>query len=599
MPKFKVRVGDICLSRLIPWNELLDIKDEVKRFATWNPDTKEWVIQPHKIIYARDEVIETLKNIFGNIAEIEEIVDRMVKEGRSIDVEIKYDKLIINPPPLSREDWESLINETSVPYYVPTSEFDYRLIRLRLLKYNKQEKVLEGPPVVLDMLENWANKRGFSINIIGELPEPKQIYIPKDEIQLLPFQKKALEAWLIRERGTIVIPTGGGKTFVGLKALSELAVRTLICVTTIELAKQWKERIRDYLGIEAGLLGGGQLSLAPVTVAIYNSATKYVDRLIRNFDFIIFDEGHHVPAETFKEIALKMWARKRMVLSATPERYDKNELLIYATCGDPVYKISYYELARMGLVAPIQFKRIYIDLTSEEWDEYRNALAKYREGKLAYLQRAKQIALTASKKYEVLARIIQKHQKEKILVFCQYINQAEKAYRIVRNFEPRTALVTGSVSNGDRRRIFDMFRNGNVRIIVTTTVLDEGIDVPDADVAIIMSGSGTKRQMIQRVGRVVRWRPGKIAKIYEIVASDTIDETLAYRRDIRKDFSMREMNVLIKAARYAMLNSTIRKLFKMFLLWKEGKVKFSDEDLHELVKLIEESIKRMEMRVRT
>ena len=236
---------------------------------------------------------------------------------------------------------------------------------------------------------------------------------------------------------------------------------------------------------------------------------------------------HHVPAETFKEVMLNMSAPYRMALSATVERSDGNEHLIYLACGELVYRITYRELIRYGLVVPVRHYRIYVDLTEEEREEYERA---------KNVLQLKSIAGKASAKIDVACKIalFEYELGSKILIFTQYVNQAEEIYKKLREHVRQVALITGETR--DRDLILKQFAKGNVKILVATTVLDEGVDVPDADVAIIVSGTGSSRQMIQRIGRVVRAVPGKTeARVYEIVARRTIEEALSENRHPKEE----------------------------------------------------------------
>ncbi len=348
----------------------------------------------------------------------------------------------------------------------------------------------------------------------------------QDKVTLYPFQETALNRWISNNyRGTIVIPTGGGKTFIALKAIAQLSIRTLILVVTEELLEQWYTRIVRYLGYVPGRLSGKHDELRDITVCTYHTAVKRISEIRDYFDLVIADECHHVPAETFKEVMFQISAPYRMALSATVERSDGNEHLIFLACGEPVYKVTYRELVKYGLVVPIRHYRIYVDLEDDEREQYD--LAKN-------INQLKSIALKARQKIDIAYRIakVEYELGSKTLIFTQYVSQAEEIYKKIREDIREVALVTGNVR--DRESIFRSFAKGNIRIIVTTTVLDEGIDVPDADVAIIVSGTGSQRQMIQRIGRVVRATEQKReARVYELVTRKTIEEALSENRHPR------------------------------------------------------------------
>ncbi|WP_333638966.1 DEAD/DEAH box helicase [Pyrobaculum aerophilum] len=347
----------------------------------------------------------------------------------------------------------------------------------------------------------------------------------KKGFSLLPFQVEAVENWTSHGmRGTVIIPTGGGKTFVGLEAMYRAGTSAIVLVVTKELAAQWAERIRKYLGVSPGVLGGGYKEVRDVTVAIYNSAVKHIDELRGRFGLVIFDEAHHVPAETFKEVALSLESPFRLALSATPEREDQNEHLIYEAVGPPVYRASYRSMIEAGLVVPVEHYRIYVRMTREEEALY----ASLPQNNAIVLRNA---AAKASKKIPIAVRVVVQEVAlgSKVLVFTQFIDQAEELYKRLRESGIAAELITSE--EGNREAAFRRFSNGLSKVVVTTTVLDEGVDVPDAEVAVIVSGTGSRRQMIQRVGRVVRATAGKrAARVYEIITRNTIEEALSEAR---------------------------------------------------------------------
>ena len=527
-----------------------------------------------------------LKNI-DKIVDLEMLESELAKR-KTVILEEKDGQLVIKfPRRLSYEERMRILDAFSIYYYkqrLVNDHFELEPRRLTLVKFNEEKTELYGNYFIVQYLDV-LRELGFT-NIIDRVQwVERQVNVKKQGFELYNFQKEALQNWLKNGNfGTIVIPTGGGKTFIGLEAIATLRLPTLICVTTIELALQWKERIRKYLGYEAGILGGGFQQIRDITIAIYNSATKYIDKLKDRFGLVIFDEGHHVPAETFKEIALRIKAKYRLVLTATPKRFDQNEALIFLTCGKPVYSISYSELVKYGIVSPIKYHKIYVSLNDDERERYEEALQISSTPKR--INELKKISFMAEAKYSKLLDIIRNHPTEKILVFCQYIEQARKSYELIRKIEPKCALVIGQITNGQRKRIFDAFRRGDIRIIVTTTVLDEGIDVPDAEVCIIMSGTGQPRQMIQRIGRVIRWRPEKIAYVYEIVTRGTIEERLSENRYPFDVFDLRKMHKILEEARKKYLNKELQKLVKKWKEIEEGKRKVSEKEKRELLEKI-------------
>jgi len=429
---------------------------------------------------------------------------------------------ITYPRPLAREEEKFLFSFLTCKYNVQSKPLEYYT---KLLKFIRQDgsSSYYFPFFALPVVEAVSKKLGFSLT--GEVRVGfSRIKTGDAKYRLYRFQKEAVDRWCANGyRGAVVIPTGGGKTFVGLEAIRRLSLSTLICVTTKELAEQWRSRLKEMLGIDAGLLGDTKKDIKPVTVAIYNSASKYVNLIRNRFGLLICDECHHVPAQTFKTVAIAVRAPYRLALSATPKRYDANESLVFFTCGKVVYTANYQELVNLKLASPLRFYRIYVNLTSDEVMQYSSV----DSSNIFSFTKLAKIAYRAERKYSVLRKLLEKLKNRKIIIFTQYVDQAERANKVAKEVM-KSALLVGNTK--DREKIFERFKSGKLNCIVSTTVLDEGIDVPDADVAVILSGSGSERQLMQRIGRVLRYREGKVATVIEIVTRNTIEEKIAERR---------------------------------------------------------------------
>jgi hypothetical protein len=260
--------------------------------------------------------------------------------------------------------------EFKLKYNVVTREGELKQRDLKLVAVAQERGtyVVRFPVFVRSRVVEMLRGLGYVVTEEGR-EYPRVAY--KRQFTLFPFQAEAVENWVARGmRGSVVIPTGGGKTFIGLEAMYRSGVSALVLVVTRELALQWVERIRKFLGVSPGMLGGGERDVRDVTVAIYNSAVKYLDELVGRFGLVVFDEAHHVPAETFKEVALGLDSPYRLALSATPEREDRNEHLIYEAVGPPVYRASYRSMVEAGLVVPVEHYRIYVRMSNEEAATY-------------------------------------------------------------------------------------------------------------------------------------------------------------------------------------------------------------------------------------
>ncbi len=382
-------------------------------------------------------------------------------------------------------------------------------------------------------------------------PLPCQIY--SRELPLRDYQREALEAWMREKRGIVVLPTGAGKTLVAIAAIAKLARPTLIVVPTLELMDQWEESVKEHLGISPGRYGGGEKSIGCVTIATYDSAYINAEQLGDKFELLVFDEVHHLPSPGYRQIAELCVAPWRMGLTATPEREDGlHEMLPYLV-GPVVYRRYVRELAGKWL-AEFDVVRVYALMSESEREEYAKLTEVYksflrkrglrmrsprdfeklaalsvrdaeaREALLAWY-RARRIALHASMKLDVLKDLLAKHRGDKVLIFAEHSD-------VVRAISSRFLIpeVTYKTPEEERRAVLAAFREGRVRALATSRVLEEGVDVPDANVAVILSGTGSRREFVQRLGRILRPRQGKRALLYEVVTSGTREVGISRKR---------------------------------------------------------------------
>ncbi|ABL78054.1 DEAD/DEAH box helicase [Thermofilum pendens] len=391
--------------------------------------------------------------------------------------------------------------------------------RMRTAHVDWQRKEVSTPVALLDSLKTFLEAHGF--RVLVSIEEKPPITVPLEHnFKLLPHQVEAYKQWTRKRRGTISIFTRGGKSFIALEAIYSLRKPTIVFVTTQELVETWISYFEKYLGLPrsfVGVLGGGEQKIREITVATYSSAVKYIDLIKSRFELAIFDEAHHVPAATFKQVALGVDALYRMALSATPERRDRNEGLLFTLCGGLLYRLTYEDLVRLKVVAPIEV----LDAVFVEGPE---------------------------EKKKKLLEILRRHADGKVIVYTQYLQTAEDVYDLLRRNGFNAEIVTGDTPAHKRELAFKNFVEGRSNVIVTTTVLDEGITVPDADVAVIYEGTGEGRQMIQRIGRVLGYYPGKTAKVYEIVDLTNPREKSAYRRRswVRELYRVRGLEEIVR-----------------------------------------------------
>jgi superfamily II DNA or RNA helicase len=375
------------------------------------------------------------------------------------------------------------------------------------------------------------------------------------DYELREYQRGALSAWHeADDRGVIELPTGSGKTVVAIGAVAELGVPTLVVVPTIDLLDQWEHELREEFGDPIGRLGGGEQRVEPVTVSTYDSAYLRADELGDRFGFVVFDEAHHLGGEGYRQIARLLAAPARLGLTATFERPDGAHETIEDLVGPVVYRRDPADLAGDHL-AEFDIKRIEVSLTPaerERYDDLQGTFADYlaasgirmrsgsdyrelvkrsgndpraREALLAK-QRAREVMMNAERKVEELADILDRHREDRIIVFTAY---TELVYRLSERF--LLPAITNETGAEERRRILERFRDGRYSRVVAANVLDEGVDVPDANVAVVLSGSGSEREFTQRLGRILRPKAdGSRALLYEVVSEGTAEEGVAERR---------------------------------------------------------------------
>ncbi len=372
--------------------------------------------------------------------------------------------------------------------------------------------------------------------------------------QLRDYQREALDAWMRSGcRGVIVLPTGAGKTLVAIHAIAALQKPALVVVPTIELLNQWKSVVSKSLGVRPGVIGGGERELGFVTITTYSSAYLHAEELGNKFWLLVFDEVHHLAGENLRQIAELSAAPSRMGLTATFEREDEKHVDLIELVGPVVYRKAVYEMKGRHL-ADFDVVRVYVELSDEEKARYSYLLSKYsevvekigwtpkgpgdfkklvavgersrevREALMAWRE-ARKIAFHASAKLDLLRELLRKHRGDKVIIFTE-LNEA--VHRISR--ELLIPEITHKTTMNERKEILSRFRDGVYRAIVTSRVLEEGIDVPDANVAIVLSGTGSRREFVQRLGRILRPAPGKRAVLYEVVTRGTSERWASWRR---------------------------------------------------------------------
>jgi superfamily II DNA or RNA helicase len=373
-----------------------------------------------------------------------------------------------------------------------------------------------------------------------------------------PYQQQALAAWLKGRRGVVELPTGAGKTRLAVLALLEVRRDTLVLVPTLDLVAQWAEVLRRDTGLAVGTIGGGAFDIAPVTVSTYASAYRHGERFGNRFGFAIFDECHHVPGAGYAHCAEVLIAPYRLGLSATPERADQRHGLLDGLIGPPVFRKAIPELSGVYL-ADYDVRTLHVDLTPSEreryeaergiyrrfvselgmslsspgaWQRFVFAASRSEEGRRALdaYHAQRHLAFAAEAKLACLAELLHRHRDEQVLVFT-HDNRA--AYEVSQRF--LLPLITHQTRMAERTEILRRFRDGRWPFLVTSKVLNEGVDVPKASVAVILSGNASVREHVQRLGRILRKGrtaagEDKRAVLYEVLTRATTEQGTSDRR---------------------------------------------------------------------
>lgn len=378
----------------------------------------------------------------------------------------------------------------------------------------------------------------------------------------MAHQQNALRLWTeAKRRGVVVMPTGSGKTFFAMMAMQSAGRPTLVVVPTIDLLQQWTFQLEKAFRQPVGMLGGGSHTVLPLTVTTYDSAVLKMNEIGAKFGLVIFDECHHLPGEVNRSAATLCLAPYRLGLTATPERSDDGEAVMERIIGKTVCRIFIDELEGTVL-APYATKRIFVPLAPGEEAEYREARRRYvdfirahgidfsvpdgwqrfmilcarmkggREVMRAWL-RQREIARCGRAKLDALWKIIREHPGARTIVFTA---DNDTAYAIGEAL--CLPVLTHKTKAAERKDFLDRFRAGDYPVLVTSKVLNEGVDVPEASIGIVISGSAGTREHIQRLGRILRrTKEGKQACLYELVSAGTSEMNVSERRRANRAYA--------------------------------------------------------------
>ena len=354
-----------------------------------------------------------------------------------------------------------------------------------------------------------------------------EIALKQDDWKIRPYQELAAEGFWHGGSGVIVLPCGAGKTIVGAAAMAHAKATTLILVTNTIAARQWREELLKRTSLnedEIGEYSGAKKEIRPVTIATYQVMTKKKNGVYAHLDLfdsydwglIIYDEVHLLPAPIFRFTA-DIQSRRRLGLTATLVREDGMEGEVFSLIGPKRFDVPWKEIESQGYIAPAECIEVRVNLTETERLTYATAEVENRYRYCA----------TTRTKRDVVEALVKKHQGEQILVIGQYIDQLDELSEVL-----GVPLIKGETPIKEREILFNKFRSGEITTLVVSKVANFSIDLPDATIAIQVSGAfGSRQEEAQRLGRILRPKSdGRTAKFYSVVSRDTIDQDFAQNR---------------------------------------------------------------------
>ncbi|ROP38792.1 DNA repair helicase XPB [Saccharothrix texasensis] len=357
--------------------------------------------------------------------------------------------------------------------------------------------------------------------------EAHPIDLVEDGWKLRDYQRLAAQAFWAGGSGVVVLPCGAGKTLVGAAAMAEAGATTLILVTNTVAGRQWKRELIARTSLteeEIGEYSGERKEIRPVTIATYQVITrkskgeyKHLELFdSRDWGLIVYDEVHLLPAPVFRMTA-DLQSRRRLGLTATLVREDGQEGDVFSLIGPKRYDVPWRDIEAQGWIAPAECVEVRVTLTDNERLQYATAEPEERY----------KLCSTARTKLPVVKAILERHPDEPTLVIGAYLDQLESLGEAL-----DAPIIQGSTKNKEREALFDRFRRGELRTLVVSKVANFSIDLPEASVAVQVSGTfGSRQEEAQRLGRLLRPKgDGRQAHFYSVVSRDTLDTDYAAHR---------------------------------------------------------------------
>jgi len=398
-----------------------------------------------------------------------------------------------------------------------------------LLFEQRDENTVVIQPWARGELKQQLLKLGWPAeDLAGYTPgTPHEIALLENDWSLREYQKDAVRSFYDNGSGVVVLPCGAGKTLVGAGAMATVKTNTLILVTNTVSARQWRSELLKRTTLteeEIGEYSGQTKEIKPVTIATYQILTAkrggqyshlaLLDAL--DWGLIVYDEVHLLPAPVFK-LTAELQARRRLGLTATLVREDGREGDVFSLIGPKRFDAPWKEIEAQGFISPAACFEVRVDLPQSERLEYAASADDQRY----------RLAATADAKLQVVTDLVAKHEGESILVIGQYLDQIEQLGELL-----HAPTLTGSTPVAERELLYEQFRTGETRVLVVSKVANFSIDLPEASVAIQVSGSfGSRQEEAQRLGRLLRPKQsGLTASFYTLVARDTVDQDFAQNR---------------------------------------------------------------------
>lgn len=357
--------------------------------------------------------------------------------------------------------------------------------------------------------------------------EAHAIELDEKDWKLRDYQRLAAQAFWAGGSGVVVLPCGAGKTLVGAAAMAEAQATTLILVTNTVAGRQWKRELIARTSLteeEIGEYSGERKEIRPVTIATYQVITrkskgeyKHLELFdSRDWGLIVYDEVHLLPAPVFRMTA-DLQSRRRLGLTATLVREDGQEGDVFSLIGPKRYDVPWRDIEAQGWIAPAECTEVRVTLTDNERLQYATAEPEERY----------KLCSTARTKIAVVKRVLARHPDEPALVIGAYLDQLDELGE-----ELDAPVIKGSTKNREREELFDKFRKGELRTLVVSKVANFSIDLPEASVAVQVSGTfGSRQEEAQRLGRLLRPKgDGRQAHFYSVVSRDTLDTEYAAHR---------------------------------------------------------------------